>query len=664
MKKQFGRTAHPKFVALSSILSCLVLSAISASAAQLKEAHVTQVVKDVKLLPQQAAPRPAAVNDPVRNGTAVRTGTESRTELTFTDLTVTRLGANTVFSFDEGTRTLNLGSGALLFQVPKGSGGATIKTAAVTAAITGTTGIGEFHPASSTRPKPLSKWLCLEGTFHVSLPNGESVELGPGRTVSTDGTKFSKVLTFDIAEVMKTSLLVNGFDTPLASLGLIQLAIQQQLNGPNGLVTTNLLNPTELVNNVSQGTTAMELESTPSPTITPTPTPTPTPSPTPSKFGTPSVIAADPYIIDQNTTIQTDPTITKNGVTDFGKIYRGAAIDGVASAYLFGSTSAFDTMSGFDDDIGVGGDSTGGAVFEFTSLQLIGDPMISTTNGQINLGLIGINGITSGGSGATLTFAGIRGLLLATENGSINIGAEISFTSLHDLIFYARGAGSSLTLACSISTTNELHLYSEGAVNLSGVISTGDFMSFSGGDFNLSGGSISADTISVISGGNVNFSLDAQLTFKTTNFLLQAAGNLQVSDGLAVDQTNDGQTDGLNISLIAGGSLTIGGDLSLTTDASNIENGGNILITSGGNMTVGGAFTLFVGAASNSTTGTGGNITVTSGGALTAGSLNFDLFFDPSDRVTNGQNLTLNVADDLTTTAGGVTLTLSTPVIQ
>ncbi len=474
---------------------------------------------------------------------------------------------------------------------------------------------------------------------------------------------FPKYLKFDIAQVMKTSRLVNGFDEPLASLDLIQIAIEGQLTNVIN-TATNLLNPTDLLDNVDQGTTAVELTSvaSPSPSISPTPTPTPTPTGTPGKFGRPTVIAADPYIIDQNTTIQTDPSITKNGVTDFGKIYRGEAVDGPASAYLFGMTSAFDTMSGFDDDIGVGGDSTGGAVFEFTSLQLIGDPTISTTNGQINLGLIGINGITSGGSGATLTFAGIRGLLLATENGSINIGAEISFTSLHDLIFYARGAGSSLTLACSISTMNELHLYSEGAVNLSGAISTGEFMSFSGGDFNLTGGSIGADTISIISGANVNFSLGAPVAFATTDFLLQAAGNFQASDSLDVTQVSFGQTDGLNISLAAGGNMSIGGDLSLTTDASDIQNGGNILVTSGGNMTVAGAFQLLVLANSDSTTGTGGNITVSSGGSLTSGSLDFDLDFNNSVGVTNGVNLTLNVVGNLTTTSGGVNLILFTPI--
>ena len=97
-------------------------------------------------MPAQAAPRPAAVSDEVRNGTAVRTGVESRAELTFTDQTLARLGANTIFSFDKGTRNLELGGGAMLLRVPKDVGGAQINTAAVTAAITGTTVMLEYHP--------------------------------------------------------------------------------------------------------------------------------------------------------------------------------------------------------------------------------------------------------------------------------------------------------------------------------------------------------------------------------------------------------------------------------------------------------------------------------------------------------------------------------------
>ena len=54
----------------------------------------------------------------------MRTGVESRSELTFSDLTIARLGANTIFSVNEGTRTIDLGGGAILVRVPKDSGGA------------------------------------------------------------------------------------------------------------------------------------------------------------------------------------------------------------------------------------------------------------------------------------------------------------------------------------------------------------------------------------------------------------------------------------------------------------------------------------------------------------------------------------------------------------
>ena len=84
------------------------------SASDLKEAQVTQVIQYVRLLPSSAAPRPAAVNDNVRQGTAVQTGVQSRRELTFNDQTITRLGEKTIFSAGEGARTIDLGSGQFL----------------------------------------------------------------------------------------------------------------------------------------------------------------------------------------------------------------------------------------------------------------------------------------------------------------------------------------------------------------------------------------------------------------------------------------------------------------------------------------------------------------------------------------------------------------------
>jgi len=107
------------------------------SADELKEAKVTQVIQDVRVIPSNAAARPAAVNDSVCQGTAVQTGVQSRSELTFKNQTITRLGEKTIFSVGEGPRTIDLGSGQFLLYAPKKAGGAKVKMGPVTAAITG-----------------------------------------------------------------------------------------------------------------------------------------------------------------------------------------------------------------------------------------------------------------------------------------------------------------------------------------------------------------------------------------------------------------------------------------------------------------------------------------------------------------------------------------------
>ena len=138
---------NPGYKGTMHIQSRFILTAISfalaselsneASADELKAAKVTQVIQDVRVLPSNASPRPAAVNDDVRGGTAVQTGVQSRSELTFKDQTITRLGEKTIFSVGGGTRTIVLGSGQFLLYAPKKAGGAKVKAGPVTAAITG-----------------------------------------------------------------------------------------------------------------------------------------------------------------------------------------------------------------------------------------------------------------------------------------------------------------------------------------------------------------------------------------------------------------------------------------------------------------------------------------------------------------------------------------------
>ena len=105
-------------------------------AEDLAEAKVTQVVQDVKVVPSGSAARPASVNETVRQGNAVQTGTQSRSELTFKDQTITRLGEKTIYNVGGG-RTIELGSGQFLLYVPKKAGGAQVKMGPVTAAISG-----------------------------------------------------------------------------------------------------------------------------------------------------------------------------------------------------------------------------------------------------------------------------------------------------------------------------------------------------------------------------------------------------------------------------------------------------------------------------------------------------------------------------------------------
>jgi hypothetical protein len=141
MNPEYKRTMHIKsrfiltIAALASALASGLPNVVSAD--ELKEAQVTQVIQDVRVLPSNASARPAAVNDNVRQGTAVQTGVQSRSELTFKDQTITRLGEKTIFSVGEGSRTIDLGSGQFLLCVPKKAGGVKVKTGPVTAAITG-----------------------------------------------------------------------------------------------------------------------------------------------------------------------------------------------------------------------------------------------------------------------------------------------------------------------------------------------------------------------------------------------------------------------------------------------------------------------------------------------------------------------------------------------
>ena len=120
----------------SVVLVSVTALSTEAVAADFEQARVTQVVQDVKVLPSSGAARSAAVNETVHKGSAVQTGLKSRSELTFQDQSITRLGEKTILML-AAAHEQSSGSGQFLLYVPKNSGGAKVKMGSVTAAITG-----------------------------------------------------------------------------------------------------------------------------------------------------------------------------------------------------------------------------------------------------------------------------------------------------------------------------------------------------------------------------------------------------------------------------------------------------------------------------------------------------------------------------------------------
>src|SRR4030095_12637789 len=242
--------------------------------------------------------------------------------------------------------------------------------------------------------------------------------------------------------------------------------------------------------------------------------------------------------------------------------------------------------------------------FKFAALQLTGDPLIDTTNGETNLGLIAVNGITSGGPGGVLTFSGIRGLLLATQNGPITLGPEISFSGLHDLTIYARGSSSDLTLGSDISTTSRVSLFAQRDMSINGEPA------------------LHAPTITLLAGQNLNWSgqTSDETVFNSTGNVSIAAGQMiDVTNDLTIIRPNGGITSCLNILLYAGTDLLVGGDLFIATDVSNLTTGANIDVLADRSLTVGGSLALQTSATAQS--GTGANIDLRVGGNLTAADL-------------------------------------------
>jgi len=250
------------FATLSLIVFGLAIAQF-VFAADKKQARVTEVIRDVHLLAKQAAARPAAVNDTVREGTAVRTGTDSRAELTFADLTLTRLGANTVFTFGGGAHTYDLGSGAILMTAPAQAGTIKINTAIATCAVSGFTAIFEGHRDN------WNKVIVLEGDGSVALKKNPTdhrhMHSSQMLVFRPDATVLPQPVDITVCGMISNGLLIRGFKNQLPSMPLLVDQCSRQQAQPN---KSHLIDPTSQ-NTIDQSINALPSATPPPPRPTP-----------------------------------------------------------------------------------------------------------------------------------------------------------------------------------------------------------------------------------------------------------------------------------------------------------------------------------------------------------------------------------------------------------
>lgn len=169
------------------ILLELVRSA-SFAAMEFKEAEITTIKNMVEHDPGSGA-APAKVNEKILEKSKVSTAAASMAELTFADTSITRMGANTQFSFSSKERLVKLDQGTVLIHTPPGNGGATVDCGGVTGAVSGTTFMASHDVSGNVM------FVLLEGQGGLKVTaGGSSTVIRPGQaaSVGADAVKEAK----------------------------------------------------------------------------------------------------------------------------------------------------------------------------------------------------------------------------------------------------------------------------------------------------------------------------------------------------------------------------------------------------------------------------------------------------------------------------------------
>ena len=218
------KTTIAKLAPVFTSLLCTLSGALHA--AGYSQAQITRLYNEVKVLKENVAPQTAAVGQQILPVTSVATGAGSRAELKFPDQSLTRLGANSRFTLRGDSRTLDLEKGTMLLQVPEKILGAKVRTAAVTAAVTGGTALIEYLPGGYV------KLIVVEGFVDLFMNNDPSnfkqFHAGEMLIMKADSPTIPDAVDVDLKVLLKTSKLISGNDQSEINQDLVNQAVQAQ----------------------------------------------------------------------------------------------------------------------------------------------------------------------------------------------------------------------------------------------------------------------------------------------------------------------------------------------------------------------------------------------------------------------------------------------------
>jgi len=215
---------------LTYLLALLLVGATHSFAAD--SATVTAAVNQVTHGPAQStASYPAKVGTQLGDGEYLKTGAASRAEMELANKTITRLGANTIFNYSASTNTIDLQAGTFLFSKPKDAKQMTIKTAAVTAAIVGTTGFVQKHGNGFLIGLVEGSTTVTIGGVDYTIHAGELLTYTPGAP--------PQISSFDVPKFYHTSSFFKNYHGHLPN----QSYIDQEIDIYNDLVDRGFIQP-------------------------------------------------------------------------------------------------------------------------------------------------------------------------------------------------------------------------------------------------------------------------------------------------------------------------------------------------------------------------------------------------------------------------------------